>query len=147
MKLASAPWRALLSLLLGRARVRLRGLKFRERFYRRIGALIRAGRSPRDLEWWTHTIHAADFRARHLLLALSAGENYRVARALSVEAGYHALSGGRSQFRTQTLLRSAAELSEACHHPHAIGLAALVSGMAAVLEGRWKNAEQLSQTR
>jgi len=147
MKLAPAPWRALLSLLLGRARVRLRGLRFRERDASRVPAdeLMRI-----DTCWsvaqglgMVDTIHAADFQARHLLSALSAGEKYRIARALSVEAGYHALSGGRSQPHTQSLLRKAAELSEACHHPHAIGLATLVSGMAAFLEGRWKNAREL----
>jgi eukaryotic-like serine/threonine-protein kinase len=89
------------------------------------------------------TIHAADFQARHLLMALRAGEKYRIARALSMEAGYYALAGGRNRLRTESLLRGAAEVSEACHHPHAIGLATLASGIAAFLDGRWKNAEQL----
>ncbi len=114
MKLARAPWRALLSLLLGRARVRLRGLKFREREPSRISAeeLMRI-----DTCWsvaqglgMVDTIRGADFQARHLLLALSAGEKYRIARALSMEAAYHALPGGRSHLRTQRLLRAATEL-------------------------------------
>jgi hypothetical protein len=147
MKLAPATWRAALSLLMGRARVRMRGLTFRDRE----ASQVPAEELQRIDTCWSvaqglgmvDTIHAADFQARHLLLALSAGEKYRIARALSVEAGYQALFGGRSRLRTERLLRSAAELSKACNHPHAVGLAALISGVAAFLEGRWKNARQL----
>ena len=91
------------------------------------------------------TIRAADFQMRHLLLALRAGEPYRVSRALAVEAGYHALAGGRRRGRTRKVLEANRALAERIQdlHPHAIGLALMVEGMAAFLEGRWKEARDI----
>src|SRR6185436_7986417 len=85
MKLARTPRRALFSLLLRRAQVRLGGLGFRERDASRLSSeeLIRI-----DPCWsvamglgFVDTLRGADFQARHLLLATRAGEPYRVARA------------------------------------------------------------------
>ena len=93
-------------------------------------------------------IRAADFQMRHLLLALRAGEPYRVSRALAVEAGYHAISGGRRQARTRKVLQANRLLAERIQnqHPHAIGLATMVEGMAAFLEGRWQDAKDIQRT-
>ena len=82
-----------------RARLRLRGLRFRERDASR-GARPselhahrhRAGRSPMGLGM-VDTIRGADFQARHLLLALDAGEPSRVARALCGEANFRVMRG------------------------------------------------------
>jgi len=151
MRLASAPWRALLSVLVRRAFINLRGLGFREVDASRIPAqkLIRI-----DTCWsvaqglgMVDTIRAADFQTRHLLLALQAGDPYRVSRALAVEAGYHALSGGRRRTHTRRVLQANRALAERIQdrHPHAIGLATMVEGMAAFLEGRWNEARQLHE--
>src|SRR5207247_5962696 len=88
-KLATGPKRALLSLLLRRLWIRLRGLEFREReaanipdddlFRIDICWAIAAGLGAVDF------IRSADFQSRHLLLALRAGEPYRVSRAISFE--------------------------------------------------------------
>lgn len=147
MALAATPWQALLPLLWRRAQVRLRGLSFREREATRVPAeqLIRI-----DTCWsvaqglsMVDTLRAADFQARHLLLALRSGEKYRIARALAVEAGYYAISGGRERARTQKILQMAVGLAESINHPHAIGLTGLIAGMAAFLEGRWREARDL----
>ena len=77
-----------------RAQLRWRGLDFVERAEDRVGAddLLRI-----DTCWSVVTglmmvdnIRAADFQTRHLLLALDAGEPFRIARALAIEAIFRA---------------------------------------------------------
>jgi serine/threonine protein kinase len=147
MKLAATPQRALLALLMRRALIRLRGLDFRERAESTI--------SPDDLLridscWavsvglaYVDTIRAADFQAQHLLLALRAGEPYRVARALAMEGGYSSTAGSRSARRTAAILKKSLAVAERIGHPHALALATVTSGIAASLEGRWKDAVTL----
>jgi hypothetical protein len=148
LKLAETPRLALLSLLLRRARILLRGLSFRERDAAKVPAddLIRI-----DACWsgavglgLVDPIRGNDFQGRHLLLALDAGEPYRVARALAMEAGYSSASGGRRSVRTERLLQMAVSLSERIQNPHATGLATLTAGIAAFLEGRWQAARHLT---
>jgi hypothetical protein len=149
MRLAATPRRALLSLLARRAYVRMRGLRFRERDARDVPAeeLLRI-----DTCWsvavglaYVETFRAADFQARHLLLALRAGEPYRVARALAMEGGYSSTGGWRSAGRTAKIFEVARALADRIGHPHAIGLATVSAGVAASLEGRWAQALDLSE--
>ena len=109
MKLPATPRGALLSFLLRRIQLRLRGFAFRERSSTEIPAedLIRI-----DACWSVSTglslidtIRGRTFQARHMLLALRAGEPYRVARAMANEAGYAAYLGGwAARRRTQELV-------------------------------------------
>ncbi|MFQ5792273.1 MAG: hypothetical protein ACE5JI_17525, partial [Acidobacteriota bacterium] len=147
--LAETPRRALLSLLFRRAQIRLRGLSFREREASQV--------SPEELfridTCWSvaeglavvDTIRGADIQTCHLLLALRAGEPYRIARALALEAAYCSTSGGRSRHRTEKLIQASTRLAERVNHPHALGLVALVAGTAAFLQGRFKKAHELSE--
>ncbi len=150
MKLGSSPQHALFSLLLGRARINVRGLHFEERVPGKVDQkdLIRIDTcfSVAQGLGFIDTIHAADFQARHILLALQAGEKYRVARALSVEAAYHGLAGTRRRERTQRVLQKAIALSRTCDDPYAQAFSTLIAGTCAFLEGRWKEA-QLSFAR
>jgi hypothetical protein len=142
MKLPETPRKALLWLLLRRAQILLRGLRFHERDETQISAqdLLRidacwavgVGMAVVDM------IRGADFQARHLVLALRAGEPYRVARALAMEGAYVAMSGNRSRARAQRLLDASHRLAERVKHPYAIGLATMTAGNAAWLEGRWR---------
>ncbi|MBI3693757.1 MAG: AAA family ATPase, partial [Acidobacteria bacterium] len=147
MKLAPSPARAVLSFLLLRARLRLRGLKFQER---------EAGQIPVydlmhiDTCWsvavglgMVDTIRAAEFQARHLLLALEAGEPYRVARALAMEVGYSSHAGSKGLRRTQELLQTTMALAERVSHPHALALATVNAGIAAHLQGYFPKAFEL----
>ena len=100
LNLPGTPRRALWSLLLGRARLRLRGLRFRERDQSEIAA---ADLTRIDVCWSAVTglsivdsIRGADFQTRGLLLALRAGEPSRIARALAMEAAHVATAGDRA---------------------------------------------------
>ena len=149
MRMPRTPVGALLSLLLRRALIRLRGHRFRERDATQISAqeLIRI-----DTCWSVATglgfvdpLQGAGFQARHLLLALRAGEPYRIARALAIEVGYCAIGGGRSRSRTQRLIAEATALAERVGHPHALALVTLTTGIAAYLCGDWEKSRLFCQ--
>ena len=146
MALPVTPRRALFSLLAQRARLRLRGLGFRERDPSEI--------APTDLTridvCWSagaglsvvDTIRGADFQARGLLLSLAAGEPSRIARALAMEAAHAASAGGSNRRTTTRLLDRADELASRVEHPYAQGMVALARGVSAYLEGGWAVAQR-----
>ena len=141
-KLANGPKRALLSLILRRLWIRMRGLEFTEREARSIPETdlfridicwsVAAGLGMVDL------IRGADFQSRHLLLSLRAGEIYRVARAMAFEAAQIASRGGQKRERANQLMERTEALAKRAAHPHAIGLAVWARGMSAYLVGHWK---------
>ncbi|WP_437502697.1 ATP-binding protein [Sorangium sp. So ce1099] len=139
------PRRALVALLLHRAELRLRGLRFRERPEQEV--------RPEDLAridaCWTVTVglsavdmvRAAEFSARALLLALRAGEPYRIGRALAFEASSACLMGAQNRARAEELVSAVRALAERLDSPHLLGLSMMVSGMLeAFTAGRWKEA-------
>ncbi len=140
MRLAPSPKRALMSLLFTRARVRLRGLRFRERQERDVAAerLIRS-----DACWGVGTglalvdpIRAQDFQARHLLLSLKMGEPFRVARAVIGEAAYRSTAGGEAT-KARALLRRGKEIAERVGDPRAVAFGHLTQGILEYLTGNW----------
>ncbi len=145
----AGPKRALLSLLLKRLQIRLRGLNFTERDESEIPEFdlvrldtcfaVAAGLGAVDL------IRGADFQSRHLLLALRAGEPYRVARAMAFEAAWTATRGGAASERAAQIARRAEEISQQVGHPHAIGLSIWARGVGAYLVGHWKEAADLCE--
>ncbi len=147
LKLADTPRRALVSLLLGRARLRLRGLGFTEREESQVPGLeLRRI----DVCWsvaiglgMVDTIRGSDFQTRHLLLALRAGEPYRIARALAMEGAFVASGGGPDRARAEKLLAAADTLAARIGHPHAIALSALSRGVMHFLDGDWRLAHGL----
>jgi eukaryotic-like serine/threonine-protein kinase len=150
MQLPKTRLRIVLSLLIHRMRLRLRGYEFRERKEAEISAeeLL-----PIDMFWSmgmgfgrSDPIQGFYFLTQHLLLALNAGEPYRIARGLSMEASFLSLIGRRRSTRTERIFRKVESLAERIGHPHALGLAALTAGMAALFEGRWKRALELSES-
>jgi serine/threonine protein kinase len=146
-KLAAGPKRALLSLLIRRLHLRLRGTNFVKRD---ISEIPKEQILCIDICWavaaglgMVDTIRAADFQTRHLLLALRAGELYRVARALNLEAGFTATAGKPAQKRAEQLATVAEALSKESGHPHAIGLYSYTSGLVAFLVGQWQRAAEM----
>jgi len=150
LRLPASPKGALFRLLARRVLLRLRGYGFRERPASEVSPeeLIRI-----DTCWsvvlglsFVDTVRGAEFQTRHLLFALRAGEPYRVARALALEAGHAATAGSRGRRRTETLSAMTTAIAERVNHPHALALATFVAGMACYLEGRWRKAhEQLDR--
>src|ERR1700733_5451953 len=88
-------------------------------------------------------IRAAEFQARNLLLALRAGEPYRIGRAICAEASYVSFAGGRSERRVSKLVRIAEEIAQQVDHPHIWGGVFAAQGVAAYMTGRWKPAVEL----
>jgi len=145
--LPRSPRAALLRLLLRRAELRMRGVSFQERAAEQLGEdeLLRI-----DACWsvavglsFVHPLRASEFQARHLLLALRAGEPYRIACGLAVEAGFAALAGRSAEPRAEQLSRDALALAHRIRHPHAIGVATFTEGLRHFLVGRWKRSHAL----
>jgi predicted Ser/Thr protein kinase len=116
------PWRALVSLLAGRAVLRWRGLSFTPRPEAEVPA--------RDLALLDHlwavtralalvdVVRGSDFTVRLLLAALRCGEPVRVLRGAVLAAGHAAAEAPRSP-RTDTLLREVEAQARALGTPAA----------------------------
>jgi eukaryotic-like serine/threonine-protein kinase len=149
LKLAPTPRLALLSLLYRRAALRLRGLGFHERS----AAEVTVPELTRMDACWAvavglaliDNIRAADFQARHLLLALRSGEPHRIARGLAIEAGSIATRGRPGRRRAAQLLGAARALAERIHSEHALALCELMSGIAEYHEGRWESGRRCAE--
>jgi eukaryotic-like serine/threonine-protein kinase len=143
MKFAPTPRRALLSLLLRRMRVGLHGLAFREREAAQVSAdelmfidtcwALVSGFALVDI------IRARDFHARHLILALRAGEPYRVALTLAAEAAFASTRGLKNP-RIGRILATAGALAERVGRPHALGMVEYATAISSHMNGNWKNA-------
>ena len=140
--LAKTPRRAMASLALRRAGIRLRGLGFQKRRADEVppGELARI-----DTCWSVSVglgmvdhLRGSDFQSRNLLLALRAGEPLRLSRALSIEACYAAAQGAHGQKRAQRVIEVAARLADEIQHPHALAWVLTARGTAAFLDGRWQ---------
>src|SRR5262249_56546457 len=108
MRLRGGPRRAVLALLWERARLRLRGLNFRERAADTIPAaeLLRidaCDTANRRLAWMD-VAQGLLFRARHVRLALAAGEPSRIALGLARVATDTVTGGGRRRGRARAVL-------------------------------------------
>jgi hypothetical protein len=135
----ASPGRALVSLLASRARIRVRGLGWTERPE---ADVPRAKLIQIDAAWsaamalaLVDRARGADFQARGLLLSLGAGEPYRVARALILEAAFSCMAGSRARARTHALIAESQRLARRSGHPYALALIAAVEGVAHAMEG------------
>ena len=131
-----------LQLLLRRAQLRVRGLRWRE---------TAAVNLPRSVLLKIDTCGAvavglslvdiargATLQSTSLLLALRAGEPGRIARALAMEAAYRSTAGIKAQNSVERLLALARELSGRAGDPRAIGLTGVIAAACAWNSGRWE---------
>jgi tRNA A-37 threonylcarbamoyl transferase component Bud32/tetratricopeptide (TPR) repeat protein len=149
MHLARTPRRALVALVFRRAHLRLRGLGYRERaaaelapdVLQKIDACWSASMGLAMVD----TIRGASFQSRQLLLALEAGEPFRVARALGAEAAFVATDGRRAARRAERLIAEARALAGQVADPRLLGLIDFCDGLTRFLSGRWREAAELTQ--
>jgi tetratricopeptide (TPR) repeat protein len=130
---------ALMSLLLRRIWLRLRGMGFHER--------READVPPDELErvdiFWSvaagmtiaDPIRGAEYQTYDLILALRAGEPYRIARALAWEAAHISMIGVRLKPRADEELAAAEALAARIDQPHASGMVRMSRGVAAYFHG------------
>jgi serine/threonine protein kinase len=147
MALPGTPGRAIMSLILNRIRLRLRGLHFRPRDPSEVSAedLTRL-----EVSWTAagglgiiDPIRSAAFQARNLLLALQVGDPYRIGRALALEASHLSSAGGRSQRRVSRLVRMIEAIAQRLDSPYIWGGVFIARGIAAYMSGQWKRGGEL----
>lgn len=146
VKLTRTLHRSLLRYLYWRVRIRLRGLRFRERAAGAVRAEERiridtcfslaAGLSMVDT-FWSH-----EFHARNLLYSLRAGDLYRISRALALETSVYALPGGHSRRRATKILDMATKLAAKSGNPYLTAAIKLEAGVCAFGGGQWRTCQQ-----
>jgi eukaryotic-like serine/threonine-protein kinase len=139
MSLPRTRRQALVSLLWRRLRLRLRGMAFAER---REGDIPSDELERVDIFWSVAAgmtiadpIRGAEFQTYDLILALGAGEPYRIARALSWEAAHIAMAGVRHKPRADEQLAAAEALAARINRPHASGMVRMSRGVVAYFHG------------
>jgi len=141
MRYPGSPRTAMLALLVERTRLRVRGLRFRERpasaLDPRTRIRIDTAFSAAEVLSTVDFVRGSEFQTRGLIWALAAGEPYRIGRAIALEAGYASAFGTKGAARTAHLLGKARELAERTGHPHLAGIVAGIDAIAASMEGRF----------
>jgi serine/threonine protein kinase/tetratricopeptide (TPR) repeat protein len=140
----ATPGQALMSLLISRVRIRLRGLRIVERpadtippeQLERIDTCfsIATGLGLVDI------IRGAEFQARHILYALESGDTVRSARALAFESMFAAAAGPFGRRRVKSLLSRANELAQKTTDPRATAWVVGAHGFTELQQGRWLTA-------
>lgn len=143
MTLPTTTTRAFVALVLRQLYIRVRGIGFRPRLEREIPRfelqrLDMCHAVCRGLGF-TDTIRAIELQTRHLLLALNAGDVYRVARALTFSATADGIRAS-TRPRAEGLLRRAYELAVQVNSSHALGLVHSTTGFVNIAAGRWQAA-------
>ncbi len=144
VRIPATPTGALVSLLFNRLRLGLRGLKFTERNAEEIPAEL----LDRIDTLWSVTmglgafdfIRSADFQARQLLLALEAGEPYRLVRGLAHEMALRSAGSGSSDLNAARRIQATTmALAERFGQPEPLARAYIGAGIAALVTGRWRS--------
>jgi serine/threonine protein kinase len=144
MRLPATQGKALAALLTNRFRFWWRGQKYRLADPTQVSAeeLARI-----DVSWSVaaglgtkNIVVAPAFMTRNLLMALDAGEPFRLARALAWEASQVANEGGSARPKAERLLAEARVLAKKLGSPYIDGLVALAGGILEFQNGCWRPA-------
>ena len=144
MNMPASSRQALLSVVWNRVKIRLRGLRFTPR---EVADVAPDHLAKIDICWSVVTgmsiidpIFAADFQSRGLLLALQAGERFRIVRSLAMEAAHVSTAGGKARRAVERLLAVAVPLQRLVPEPYADGILALGQGISVFMRGEWQEA-------
>ena len=147
LRLLPSPRRAFWALVFQRLRLYLRGLRFTPRD---AGQIDPAELTRLDISQsaavglsMVDTLQGAYFQTRSLLLALRSGPRDRLVTALAMEAAHTSIEGNFARRRTARYLQVAQGLADQVATPYARALIALARGIAAALEGDWRNGQRL----
>ena len=148
LRIPATPALSLASLLYQRAKLKIRGLGFTERRevpledLQKIDVCWALGNGMGGVD----VIRGADFQARHLLLALRAGEPYRIARALAWEGVLTAIEGGDAgHARATTISAEAMVVAKRIGHPHGLAWATAAEAICRFCRGKWRAARIASE--
>jgi len=145
MRLPAYHWLDIVRLLLRRAWVRIRGVRYHERSsdsldpkaLLRVDACFTVGMSMAIAD---PLVGMLDFSTRHTILALRTGEASRVSLALSAEGAALAYLG--QYRRAGRIVNEGREVARRIEDPFALGMAEFSSGIAEYwAAGNWKNAD------
>jgi hypothetical protein len=142
LSLPATPLRALSSVLMRRAWLKLRGLKFTEReesavppeLLERLDVCSFLG-GPLGM---VDPLRGFDLQVKQTLLALRVGEPKRVAWALSNQIPNFAITGHRDLPTTRAVMRDALALSTRLGDPRLVGRVLVASGIATKLLGEFE---------
>jgi hypothetical protein len=143
IKLPASDRRARLALAWDRARIRLRGLTYRERDATQVSL---EDLTQLDICWSVSIglanvdfMRGAAHQARYLRLALEAGEPNRIVRALASKVIYVGAAGQPGYKTTERLLALADGIASRLDSDYARGLVRLADGVAGVQAGRFSD--------
>jgi eukaryotic-like serine/threonine-protein kinase len=140
LSLPATPRSALLNLLFTRAKLRLFGIRFRERAEQDILPLELLRVDVCNVSTalsFGNTILGAHFQARHLWLALRVGDPFRVAIGLCREAIFNSIEGTTKEKRARALQTKAKTLTQGLDSSLIQGYHYLVEGHSNYMFGRW----------
>src|SRR5262245_48053597 len=90
-------------------------------------------------------IRGADFQTYDLILALRAGEPYRVSRALGWDAAHVAMLGLWMRKRVMRQLEAAEGLARRVDRPHALGMTLMSRGVVAYFHGDFAECQRCTE--
>lgn len=142
LELEGESWQSLLRLWMLRLRLRFRGFDFVAKKEEEIPAEVLR---RIDVCWTVEVglclvdvLRASEFHARHLLLALEAGEPQRIARGLAMEVFFGAMEG----LDAAAALEKARDMAGRVEGHYASSLTEMAAGMVACSRGEWRRAQR-----
>ena len=144
VELPATPRRALMSVVLHRGLLRLRGLRWKSKepgsvaprnllrvdIYKAVGVGL----------GMVDTLRGADFQVRGLLAALRTGDRIRIARSITLEGAYLGSQGGRAIDRAWKLLAEAEAIAKESRDPYLLAWTAAGTGIVSYFAGLYGQA-------
>ncbi|MBI4853013.1 MAG: protein kinase [Acidobacteria bacterium] len=147
MQLHTNQFQTILSIIVGCIKVWLRGTNYQKRDEANISpeTLI-----PLDICWTVvdslssiNALKALEFQTKHMLLALEAGEPYRLVRALTFQSLFFSILGKWTKAYAAKMSSKALELAKEVNKPELLAMVTFIKGSNAYLHGDWKEAWRL----